>query len=76
MKTTLEEAERLLNLPRAKDADQIVERAKGLALVALTKRVGRVASNLEEVATKLHSLVVEVTENKKTKDSLKRLGIK
>jgi len=76
MKTTLQTAKELLESQAAKGAGQTVERAKGLALVSLATQVGRVASSLEEVAINLHSLITEVTENKQTKDSLKRLGIK
>ena len=58
MESTLKEAEKLLKSFAAKSENQTVERAKGLALVALAKRVGQVASNLEEVATSLQALVV------------------
>ena len=75
METTLKKAEKLLESLAAKSENQTIERAKGLALVAIAKRVSRVASSLEEAATALKSLVTEVTENKQTKDSRKRLGI-
>ncbi len=64
METTLEKAQKLLESLAAKSENQTIERAKGLALVAIAKRVGRVASNLEAVATNLQALVVEVSKYK------------
>lgn len=59
MKTTLETVkEKLEGEPKE------VEKGKGYALVLLIKEVGRVASNLELIATCLQSLVVEVGKHK------------
>lgn len=62
MESTLKEVERLLKSFAAKSENQTVERAKGLTLVVIAKRVGQVASNLEVVATNLQALVDVVGE--------------
>lgn len=73
-KTALEKAQELL-LSAEGDFKQKGEAAVGWAVLSLAEQTGRVASSLDEVATKLHSLVGEITENKQTKDAKKRLDI-
>lgn len=53
MKTTLEKAKELLESQSAKSIEKTVDRAIGLALVALAQNLGRAATALDKLADKV-----------------------